>query len=330
MKKQSSAIAESGVMSALVVLFIMIALYVPVIGTVALIISPIPIVFLNLRHDTRISILSVIVSAIILCMFTGVITGLSCACVYGLSAIALGECIKRKKGSVFTFAVVLISVVVGFLEFLLVDIYLVLNTTPYKLINDFVEQWKQALSIYTKLGIDISANPVYQQLLSILNTKYVLNLMPAVLIICGAIFSLLNYNITKEICKKFKIQISPLPKFTEWYTDTRFGAVLIITVCIGIMTKRSNMFIGDYIFSTGFTIFTFYMMIVGLAVTSNFLLNKVKMKKGLVIFICILLILTTLQTFIMILGITDFIVDFRAKDENSIGSALRRKLNMKE
>lgn len=326
MKKQSSAIAESGVMSALVVLFIMIALYVPVIGTVALIISPIPIVFLNLRHDTRISILSVIVSAIILCMFNGVITGLSCACIYGLSAIALGECIKRKKGSVFTITVLLISVVVGFLEFLLVGIYLVLNTTPYKLINDFVEQGKQVLS----WGIDVSANPVYKQLLSILNTQYVLSLMPAVLIICGAIFSLLNYNITKEICKKFKIQISPLPKFTEWYTDTRFGAVLIITVCIGIMTKRSNMFIGDYIFSTGFTIFTFYMMIVGLAVTSNFLLNKVKMKKGLVIFICILLILTTLQTFIMILGITDFIVDFRAKDENSIGSALRRKLNMKE
>ncbi|GKX68460.1 YybS family protein [Inconstantimicrobium mannanitabidum] len=327
MKKKSLAMVESGIMSVLVVVFMMMAIYVPVMGVAALFIVPIPIVILNVKYNIKYSVLSIIVSGVLLCMFNGVITGLANIGLYAFPAIALGQCIKYKKSSTVSFIALLIGNIVGNVSSALIYIYLAMNTTVYKLIDYIVKELKETLSIYSKLGLDPSSNLQYKQFLSV-DANLILNIMPAILIIGGAIFALLNYNITREIFKKLKLKMNPLPNFTEWYTDTMFGGILIIIICIGIMTKQSGLRIGEYIFYSGSIIFQLIMFVIGLSVISYFLLNKIKMKKGFVILICVILSLSSLQSVIVVLGITDFIVDFRSKDANSIGSVLRRKLNI--
>lgn len=327
MKKKSLAMVESGIMSALVVVFMMMAIYIPVMGVAALFIAPIPIVILNVRYDIKYSILSIIVSGVLLCMFNGVITGFANIGLYAFPAIALGQCIKHKKSSIVSFIALLVANIVGNVSSALIYIYLAMNTTVYKFTDSFVKEFQATLSIYSKLGLDVSSNPQYKQFLSI-DANFILNLIPAILIMGGAIFALLNYNITREIFKRLKLKMTPLPNFTEWYTDTMFGGILIIIVCIGIMARQSGLRIGEYIFYSGFTVFTLVMFVTGLSVIAYFLLNKIKMKKGFVILICVILSLSSLQSVIVVLGVTDFIADFRSKDANSIGSVLRRKLNI--
>ena len=74
MKERYSAhaIVEATLMAALIVVFSLMASYVPIIGPLFIFIAPIPIVVLNIKYNYKVGIGAVLVSAVIIGIFSGV------------------------------------------------------------------------------------------------------------------------------------------------------------------------------------------------------------------------------------------------------------------
>lgn len=89
-------IVEGALISVIVVLLVVVTFYIPLSGLLFSFFWPAPIALLYLRYDSRVAILTVVVSAIILALAVGPVDALDVAFLYGPLGLALGFAAKRR------------------------------------------------------------------------------------------------------------------------------------------------------------------------------------------------------------------------------------------
>lgn len=332
MKNQYSAhmIVEAALMAALVVVFTLMAAYVPILGTLCIFIAPIPIAILNIKYNYKIGICTVVVSAIIVGMFSSIITAVLSMIIYAPCGLVLGVCIRKNKKPLFTAVILTITNIISIIGYLVINIYVLMSKTFMDMANEVIKTMHDAMSMYEKMGIDMKSNPAYTQMMSV-DAKTLLMFIPVVIFAYAAFSSIITYNISRKLFSRLNININvmKMADFSDWYIGVKAGAVLILIVCIAMFAVQKNVPYAEYLMSGSYTVFALMMMVSGLSVIDYFLINRFKMSKVMAAVICAFIIFTSLSILALSLGITDLIFDIRGKDENSIGSSLRRKINSK-
>ncbi|GFZ33351.1 membrane protein [Clostridium zeae] len=323
-KYTARSTVEAGLMSVIVFIILMITTYVPLIGMAGFFVLPVPITLLYLRHNKVVAILSVIVSTILISMFYNPLLAIASAVLYGVSGLSLGFCISRGFKSTLTLVITSIANLVGIIINLYLTVLLVTNVSLVQMIQQMIDQMKMAGDIYKNAGIDMSTNPAYQQIQQ-LNVNTVLFMIPAVLITCTVIISLLNYVIAKKMLKRFGHKFDPIRNFMNWYLDNRVGALIISIVCVGIILKSRGFMIGDYILTSSMTVLQFTLIIIGTSIVFYYLKTKLNVKNGIAIAICIFIAFSGVSSIAFYIGLIDLVFDIRGLDPNSLGNALRKK-----
>lgn len=321
----TKSIIEAGLMSIMVFLIMMITTYVPVIGGLGAFVMPLPITILYLRHSKGIAILAVVVSGFLIAVFNNFIVAIGTIALYGISGVALGYCISKQYKAIKTILIISIANLFGIIIDFSLSIYVLLGTTLTQLISQIIDEFKEALTIYDKLGMDVSNNPVYQQFQQIDVHTIFVNL-PGIVMFAAIIISWLNYIVSKKILKRFRYTVNDLPPFSQWFLDNRVGALLIAVICIGIIMQSKGIGAGEYIFYSAIALLQQVLMIVGFSIISYYLINKFNITKRMTTFICIIMFVFQLTNIAFFLGLFDLVFDIRGLDPNSLGNAIRNRM----
>lgn len=322
-KYETKSIVEAALISVIIFLLMFMSSYVPLIASFVM---PIPIAMLYLRHDKSVAILSIIVSGVLVAMFNNIFIGILSAIIYGVTGITLGICIKKKIKPIKTIFILGVVNLITTILNLYVTVYIISGENISIIIQQIIDMMKESLEVYSSIGIDIRANPLYQ-IINNLTIESVMVIIPSGFIISAILSAFFNYIISRSIFKKFKYELEPLPSFENWYLDARLGAIFIIIVCLSAMASSKELPYAKYIFTTVYNLLNFSVIIVGLSVIVYFLKNKLKMSKVPLIIIGILIVTSPIGGFLTILGFIDLIVDIRGVDPESLGNAIRRKMS---
>ena len=332
MKERYSAhaIVEAALMAALIVVFSLMASYVPIIGPLFIFIAPIPIVVLNIKYNYKVGIGAVLVSAVIIGIFSGVFNAIMPLILYAPCGLILGVCIRKNKKTSYTAVILTITNIISIIVYSTVYLYLLMNMTFMKWADETIKLMQDSLSIYEKMGINLNSNPAYVQMMNI-DAKMLLMAVPAALIVGAVISSIITYNIARKVINRLNmnINVQPMIKFADWYIGIKAGAALILIVCIAMFLVQKKVIYSEYIMGASLSLFSLIMIVSGLTIVDYYLVNKLKMGRVMAGILCVLIV-SPLSVLLLSLGIVDLIFDIRGKDENSIGSALRRRINSKQ
>ncbi|MDP4177951.1 MAG: DUF2232 domain-containing protein [Bacillota bacterium] len=319
---KTKPIVEAGIITGIVVVLSLIDGYLNVLSFIGIFITPIPIAILYLRHNIRITLMSILCSTILVAILFNPISSVSLAIIYGLTGIALGYCIKKKlKMS----QVLLIMTVVSIITIVLnISIYILLisKTSFATYINSFLSQYQNSLDEAAKIS-EASGQPkdAVESLKKIFTGHFITVLMMPMLILNCFFTGYLNYLITEKILKKLKYKIESINDIKKFYINNRMVACMIIIGAIGFILKMENIAIGEYIYYTALIVGLTALTIDGAALLIYVLRTRFKLNKWIIILIIALTLTITNGNIVVVyifVGIQDMIIDFRKLDPNRL------------
>lgn len=228
-------IAEAGLMTAIMVILGLGASYIPLIGTFISFLFPVPLVILSLHHSLRTSVMALIVSTIVIILFTEPLYGIGFSASFGTIGLLFGYMIRRGKDSNSTVLLGALGflcgvVLVAFLSFMIMGI----NTFDmyFKM---YEESLPTVVDMYKRFGIPseqlelLSKN--WQEIM-----KFVKQALPSMLLVGGVIISYGNYWVAYNILKRIKINIPPIS-----ISNLRFPPITILGFLLSFILTAIGM-----------------------------------------------------------------------------------------
>jgi len=314
----TKAIIEAGLISALIVIIMLLNVYMPIFSVFGTFILPVPITVLYIRHNYKITLSAVVISAILIAMLYNPISALTSSILFGSTGITLGYCIKydKKFSTAILFLAVAsaISVIINFVifsTFVNKDGIVGLINQNIKMLNESLNMSKD---LYAKMGVPSEQFAQIEKAFSIFTTDFVLKLIPAMIVIMSFSSAYFNYVITKSILRKLRYDVKDVKPFSDIYINTRIGTTVVLLLIIGILLNKNKIVIGEYITNSSEIILQLIFVLDGLAVVCYYLKNKFNMSKMFIVLILILTATSQISIIYMYLGFVDMIIDFRKLD----------------
>lgn len=300
--KNKKPLVEAGLIAAITSFFIIGTLYIPMLS-MALIMLPVPFILLSVRHGTRYTIFSLIITSLLIGFLTGVFYTVFIFVISTPIALIMGYSIKKKKkpyevvgwgtaATVFStfFIIQLISTISG------INIIKELST----ILQEIVSQQVDMLT-----SLDIGLIDVKKTL------DYLMMLLPALIIVQSMVGAFINYYLTSVIINRFKLVDYQLGDFSDFKLPGNivFGSFIIFI--LSVMTSYIDGIDHNTLIANITVIFVMIFFLQGISFIA-YLLKKSKTPKIIRITSVVLIVLITpLMTLVSLLGLFDSILNLR-------------------
>ncbi len=302
----AAKVAEGAILVALATVLALISMLVPFLNFV----WPIPIILLIYKHGFAIGCLGLAVTAALLSLLFG---PTSILLVVGMSGVALwfGFALRKGLGAGKTlFVGIFVSGFFTVLTLLLSSG--AMGLAVHDLIAQVDESSKMAVQVLKQSGMlqQLPDGMTIEQY-----TDYVTGMMrtliPAVLIMMAMAEALITYALTGVIFRRLGYQTNRLPKFTEWHLPwmSLWGLIIALAAYVG------NQALGlEWMKALAFNILYLYAPI--LIITGLAMVWWYAKRTGLgflrwVIIIGMVLMIPFIYYFVLMIGLTDAVADFR-------------------
>lgn len=229
----TKSLIEGALLAAINVILSLMAIYMPIIGTFATLVWPVPIVILVVRHGMRTATLSMIVAGIIVAMVSGPFQAVGIVLGFGILGLVIGWAIKKDVSSFKVIAFGSVASMISILLLMLISMW-VMGINP---ITQELDILKESISMttefYNKLGVDPKA--IETTVESFNNALAILPLIiPAIFIVASVFDAFLTYMITKAVMSRMGQKLRDFTPFVLWrfpdYTVAIFllGSLLIM------------------------------------------------------------------------------------------------------
>ena len=221
MANKINSMTESGILAAITVVMALIAVYVPMLGIVAVLLWPLPMIVLIVRHGLRWGIMSVLVAAILTAVLVEPLISLRLALAFAPGGIALGIGYRRGWPGVRIFTVgVIVSLAAKMAALGLV--FLITNIHPFTMQFDaLTDSFQKSVEIYQSFNMTEEqieqAKETFSQ-----NMQLVKLLLPMVVVLMGLMDTALNFVIGGKVLHRLGHDVPVFPKFTEWRLPKAF------------------------------------------------------------------------------------------------------------
>jgi len=324
-KYSTKAIVEASLIAVLISIIMIITGYLPIVSFIGTLILPVPVAILYIRYNMKVTITAIFLSIIITSLVYNPIMAIYAAISCSVVGIALGYSVKKDKTSSITllflgigsavsniltiaFSMLFIEKV-GFISFLTKNLELLKST-----MNGSLNELK---TIYTQQGITTSQLNLLNQnydVIKKLDVSLILMLIPATIFIFSFMSAYLNYIVAKAILKRLNYKMKEVLPFSKFCVSNIVGAVLIGTVCIGIIMNAKHIPGGEYIQNSSQILTQFIFIANGLAASTYFLRVKRHLSKLVVILILVLTSISPLGNIYFSIGLVEMAFDFRKLD----------------
>ncbi|MGL4731339.1 MAG: DUF2232 domain-containing protein [Clostridium sp.] len=319
-------IAVTGIMSAILIVLMFIASYVPIIGYIGALTLPIPINIIYLRYNKKIAIGCMMISCIISVGLFGPISAILYLLNYGIIGIILGYCNKKNIKSYTLLITIVLSwilviglsilLIIGFVEKTSVLEYI--NTVATTIQGYFVESINKAKITYEQMGAPAEFIEILELSKQLITTEYIIAILPLTISILGFIGAYILIAINNSILKKLRIKYVKTLSFTEFYITNLVGAALIgLRALLIILNSKMNITTTSLIIFLGLFI-EFMLAINGMAAISYFFIRKKKLSPIAVAVIIGITYPLGLGKIYAGIGFAEMILDFRKLDPHRI------------
>lgn len=309
MKKiETRALVEAAILVGIAAIIMIASAYVPFFILVGVIIWPIPITLLTFKHSVKLSVISLVALLAIVAAFIDPITSVSMVLLYGIPAIVLGFCLRKKYSPFITIAAMTVAMFIAYIVTIKLSSLVFgidIMGDSFKILDESMARSKELM-----LKWGISEQQINQSASQAIDSNTIRILLPGLLGVASLMGAYINYYFVGIIFRKLRIKINELKPIEEWYIGKNLSyGLFFVTIVTGLLAyfKVSN---ADVVFNSVFVIFSFIFQISGFAVVAWFLKGKGISKKVIILLIFVIIFMQ-LSNFVFYLGLIDYIMDFR-------------------
>ena len=206
---------ESGILSAVAIIFAFVSVYVPVLGTFVNLIWPVPIILLGVRHGLKWSIMATVVAGIVTAVVIHPLQAVTVAVGFGLIGIALGYALRAGFSPART-------LLLGTAASLAAKVAMLALAAAVMGINPLTQQFgdmeaalTQVLAFYRHLGL--SEQDLAQTGATLHSMVDLMRIIfPAALTLAAVADTYLNYLVARLVLRKMGQATPSLPPFVTW------------------------------------------------------------------------------------------------------------------
>ena len=222
---KARSLVESALLTGLsVVLFV--GTEIPIVGALLMLLCPVPLVVLEMRHDLRYGVTSLAVGSILVMLFSGPMMALSYAFGFAILALAMGRIIELRRSAVdilFFSSMVALACELA----LAVSMFFITGVNSINLDAESMNKIVDTLAPY--LGSNPETMALLKSQLSLLPL-----LIPAMFVMTAALNSYITYFASGLVLKKVsRIDLPKLPSFSCWrFPQSVLWAYMASILCL--------------------------------------------------------------------------------------------------
>ena len=319
------AIVEAALISVIISAIMIITGYVPIVSFIGALILPIPVAILYIRHNGKITITAIFLSIVLTSLVYNPIMAIYSAIVYSIVGVALGYCVKSNKKSSVTLLFLTGGSALSTILTIAFSMLFIEKVGFINFLNNKLEFVKQSMktsidgvkAIYSQSGITSEQLKLLDDNLKYIekmDVALILAILPAGIFMVAVFSAYLNYIVARAILKKLNYKMEEVLPFSRVYVSNILGAILIGTVCIGIILSSKDIYGGKFILGSSQILMQFIFAINGMAASAYFLRVKKNLSKSVVALIIVLIALSPLGSIYFSIGLMEMAFDFRKLD----------------
>ncbi len=305
-------LVESALLAALGAVLMLLGWYVPVIGTIASMVSPLPAAMAVIRHGARWGVMSSLVTMFVIAPLVGIPNAVALWAINGAMGISFGVAVRRNLRPTLVLTVAAVgSVVALVIEY--AAAYLLMGLTLTKQLGEIITILRESLEQTQKL---LGSNPAVDELLKNLPTvDLMIMLVPALLILTAFMLAYLNFEIFRRILPRLGYTLDPLPPFSRWIFPEIIAHAGLIAFLANMFQASINLPIVQVVAQNVFIVASMVFMVEALSALAFYLLRS-GMSRGMTAFFAIMAISLMMQPgplslLATIFGMIDILFDFR-------------------
>ncbi len=305
-------LVESALLAALAAVLFLISSALPLVGVVAALICPTPLVVLGLRHSLRHALLGTVVAGILTVIFSGPLGGLFFTLGFGVLGVGLGV-LARKYTQAEEILLYGILVSLGSKLVLMGAATAMTGINPFSVDPDQMRMTMQ--QVFDMMGgwggPDSSAalEAVRSQMEA--SFQIIPLIFPALLVMAGAMDCWLSYAVSDVVLRRLgERRLPPIPPFDTWRFPRSLVWALVASLIFPLLDEGRGV-----LFRAGVNlrmVVTMLFLLQGMAVLGNFLR---RWNWGRLRWVAFFLVMAfpPLSQGATVLGIADMWFDFRAR-----------------
>jgi len=267
----------------------LINIYIPFLSILVLIVWPIPVAVITLKHDRNTVAGVIAITALINGLLFGPMFGLLAVIGFGLIGFVIGNCIKEDIKPLNTLIFTVLSVLLSHVLLVYISRYL-LGVNFQAIINEVGNIIGQSNNIGNM------ENMITNQL------QLLQRLFPSLIAISAIVTGSLNYYVTNWYLKKAGYAREIYKKIKYWFLPRW---IISIGIVVSLILKRNIIFVNLNM------VLLFLVLIQGYAVSLYFIDRKTNNSIVKIIYTAIVLFVPLFPPALVLLGLTDFWFDFR-------------------
>ena len=216
-----SPVTESGLLTTLNVVLVLAAVYLPFIGILLMLVWPLPLIVLVVRHGLRRGMMAAVITGLFAAVFTGPMMALRLVLDFVPIGLLLGWAFVRNWSGVralaFAIFVALVGQAASIGAFLLVT-----EINPLTLQANFIQLAGDSyLQLYEGLGVSEEAlTQTREEIEQVVKT--VTYLIPFVFILIGVLYGGIAYLSGRKLLKRLGYVVADFPPVHEWRLSLAF------------------------------------------------------------------------------------------------------------
>ncbi|SET01870.1 Uncharacterized conserved protein YybS, DUF2232 family [Natronincola peptidivorans] len=296
------ALIEAALTATITTFFVIATLYISILS-ILLVVLPMPFIILSVRHGTRYTVLSLIISSLLIGFLTNILYTIFVFIIFSPIALAMGYAIRRRKKpyEVIGFGTAA-SVLAIFFLLQIIAIAAGINITD-EIANMTREAIDHQMEMLRTLNLDVV--DVKESL------NYLMMIIPALVIIHSMIGAFINYYLTAAVINRFNFIDHQLGEFSEFKLPGNIVLGSFIIFVLSLTTRYIEGIQHTSLIANVTIIFLVIFFLQGLTFIS-YLLKKTKVPRFIrIILVLSLIIISPLMTIVAFLGLLDAILDIR-------------------
>ncbi len=224
------SLTEGGVLAAVTVVMALVGVYVPILGMIAILLWPLPVIVLIVRHGLRWGVMAVVVASFLTAAIVEPSTALRLAIAFGPVGLALGLGYRRGWSGVKLFTVSMVVSMVAKVAGLLLVFFLT-GIEPFS--GQFAmmdESFAQAADMYRSMGMSEEQIAASEQNF-VQNMNLVKLLVPLIVVMMGLMDTMINYIVGGKILTRLGETVPTFPPFMEW----RMPSAFLYAFCLSLI-----------------------------------------------------------------------------------------------
>ena len=223
-------LTESGILAALSVVLGLMAVYLPLVGVVAVMVWALPLLILTVRHGWKYGIAAAVAAMAVLSLFAGPPLAFRLFLAFAPTGVVLGWCIRRDFSGTRTFFSGLAASIGGkLLGFAL--IFFLMGIDPWQAqLDGLKEAFDATTEMYTTMGVDPQELAQSQQQIDGA-IAMVAQLAPLIVLIMGLFDTFVLYFVGTRVLRRLGHAVpQALPPFSEWQMPRAFLYLFVLSL----------------------------------------------------------------------------------------------------